>query len=113
MTDQPPEFRIAEVIREKAINRLSHELPHSLYVEIADLEQNGDRLWIRAFIAVERRSQVGITVGKKGSMIESIRTAAKRELKILFPGRSIRLELQVKVREKWRQKEATLDELLR
>ncbi|MDR1107429.1 MAG: GTPase Era, partial [Spirochaetaceae bacterium] len=58
-TDQEVSFRIAEIIREKAINRLRQELPHSIYVEVADMEltDEGKRLWVRAFILTERESQ--------------------------------------------------------
>jgi len=68
-TDQETGFRIAEIIREQAINRLRQELPHSLYVDIADMEfsdsrpaeshPNDKKLWVRAFIIVERESQKG------------------------------------------------------
>ena len=102
-TDQPPEFRIAEIIREKAMNRLSEELPHSIYVEVADWEMpNENELWIRAFICVEKESQKGMVVGKDGVKIGSIRKAAKRELKSVFP-QNIRLDLRVKVSKNWRK----------
>ena len=102
-TDQPPEFRIAEIIREKAMNRLSEELPHSIYVEVADWEMPSDNeLWIRAFICVEKESQKGMVVGKDGVKIGAIRKAAKRELKSVFP-QNIRLDLRVKVSKNWRK----------
>ena len=75
-TDQESAFRIAEIIREQAINRLHQELPHSLYVDIADSEFRANRLWVRAFIIVERESQKGMVVGKEGKMIKAIRLAA-------------------------------------
>ena len=102
-TDQPPEFRIAEIIREKAMNRLSEELPYSIYVEVADWEMPSDNeLWIRAFICVEKESQKGMVVGKDGVKIGAIRKAAKRELKSVFP-QNIRLDLRVKVSKNWRK----------
>ncbi|MFA7224969.1 MAG: GTPase Era, partial [Sphaerochaetaceae bacterium] len=66
-TDQPLEFRIAEIIREKAILSVTEELPHAIYVEVADLEydEEGESIWIRAFIYVERETQKGIVVGHK------------------------------------------------
>lgn len=111
VTDQPPEFRISEIIREKAVNRLNKELPHSLYVEIADLEQRENELWIRAFLVVERNSQVGIVVGHKGEMIHKIRTVAKREIKQVFPDYPVRLDLQVKVNGKWRKDDRLLNRM--
>ena len=64
-TDQEVDFRIAEVTREQAVNRLRDELPHAVYVEIADMEsrKNGRELWVRAFLVVERESQQGMVIG--------------------------------------------------
>lgn len=112
-TDQTPEFRIAEVIREKAMNRLSQELPHSLYVEVADLEcPTPQELWIRAFICVERESQKGMVIGKEGVKLGAIRKAAKRELKNIF-SQSIRLDLRVKVNQNWRKNRSQINSILK
>ncbi|MDR2575474.1 MAG: GTPase Era [Treponema sp.] len=100
-TDQEVDFRIAEIIREKAINRLRDEIPHALRVEIADTKfdanaENGrGRLWVRAFILVERESQKGIVVGKGGLMIRAIRLSALKELDRIFDWK-IELDLRVK-----------------
>jgi GTPase len=100
-TDQEVDFRIAEIIREKAINRLRDEIPHALRVEIADTtfdanaENGRGRLWARAFIIVERESQKGIVVGKGGLMIRAIRLAALKELDRIFDWK-IELDLRVK-----------------
>ena len=112
-TDQPPEFRAAEIIREKVVNRVSQELPHALYVEIADMELDDkeEKLWIRAFIIVERESQVGIVVGKKGSGIQAIRKEAQKELKHLFPY-NIHLDIRVKTQAKWKKKSNILNRLI-
>lgn len=101
-TDQPPEFRIGEVIREKAIFRTGKEIPYSLRVEIADTtyrEEQGE-LWVRAFLMVERESQKGIVVGKGGKKIKAIRLEAQRELSALFPYK-VSLDLRVKVDKEW------------
>lgn len=116
-TDQPPEFRVAEIIREKAINRTSQEVPHSLYVDVADMEiresddEREDTLWIRAFLLVERESQKGILVGKGGEKIKRIRQSAQAEIAALFPYR-IHLDLRVKVDPKWRRKDDLLKRLV-
>lgn len=110
-TDQDPSFRIAEIIREQAIARAREELPHALYVEVADLEQRDKTLWARAFIIVERPSQQGILVGRNGSVIGAIRRDAERELRGIFPT-PVKLSLQIKVRGGWRHDRATLDRLL-
>ena len=106
-TDQEVDFRISEIIREQAINRLQQELPHALSVEVADAQfsngGNGEapapgrrkKLWVRAFIAVERESQKGIVVGKGGQMIREIRLAALKELDRVFDWK-IELDLRVK-----------------
>jgi len=94
-TDQDPEFRAAEIIREKAATKVREEVPHSLYVGIADMEAKGEELWIRAFIYVERDSQKGILVGKGASMIRSIRLEAQKELNEVFPYR-VKLDLSVR-----------------
>lgn len=112
-TDQQVDFRIAELIREKAMNRLSDELPHALYVEVADTEfrENGTRLWVRAFIVVERDSQKGIVVGKGGSMIKAIRQAAQKDMDRIFDWKT-ELDLRVKVGKDWRQNDNTLRRLI-
>ena len=110
-----------EIIREKAIQDTRQELPHSIYVDIADMEikQTGDgprsqkreQLWIRAFILVERESQKGMVVGHGGKKIKQIRTTAQKEIAGLFPYR-IHLDLRVKVDPKWRRKESVLRRLV-
>jgi GTP-binding protein Era len=108
-TDQEVDFRIAEIIREQAINRLRQELPHALYVEIADAEfsEESNQLWVRAFIVVERESQKGMVVGKGGSMIKDIRLAALKELRKLFDWK-IEIDLRVKTGKDWRHDDKTL-----
>jgi GTP-binding protein Era len=111
-TDQPPEFRASEIIREKAILESRQELPHSIYVEIADMEADDEenKLWIRAFIWVERESQKGMLVGKGGGKIKTIRIGAQKELARIFPYR-IHLDLRVKVNKKWRRNETILKKI--
>jgi GTP-binding protein Era len=112
-TDQALPFRIAEIIREKAINRLYQELPHSLYVEVADAElrDQGKRLWVRAFIITERESQKGMVVGKDGVMIKAIRQAAQKDLNRIFDWK-VELDLRVKVSPDWRHNNGILKKLL-
>jgi GTP-binding protein Era len=108
-TDQEVDFRIAEIIREQAINRLRQELPHALYVEVADaqLREENQTLWVRAFIVVERESQKGMVVGKGGAMIKAIRLAALEELKRIFDWK-IDLDLRVKTGKDWRHNDRTI-----
>jgi GTP-binding protein Era len=115
-TDQDPEFRASEIIREKALRRVRQEVPHALYVEISDMEVQGEgepaTLWIRAFLMVERESQKGILIGKGGRIIKEIRSEAQKELEELFPYR-IRLDLRVKVNRNWRKNDMLLKKLIR
>ena len=112
-TDQEVGFRIAEVIRGQAINRLEQEIPHAVYVSIADMEmrKDGRELWVRAFLCVERESQKGIVIGKGASMIKTIRIESIKALRRIFDYR-IDLDLQVKVDKNWRQKDTVLTRLL-
>jgi GTP-binding protein Era len=112
-TDQEAGFRIAEIIREQAINRLRQELPHSLYVDIADMEfkEDGQQLWVRAFIVVERESQKGMVVGKGAEMIKAIRLSSLKELKKIFDWK-IDLDLRVKTGKDWRHNDNTLRRII-
>ncbi len=120
-TDQEPEFRISEIIREKAIIKVRQEVPHALYVEIADLEVSGpsartdtppeETLWIRAFLVVDRESQKGILIGKGGKVIKAVRQESQKEIAELFPYR-IHLDLRVKVNHKWRKRDDLLKRLI-
>ena len=114
-TDQDLEFRISEIIREKTISTLSDELPHVIFVDVSDLEWNEETrtVWIRAFINVERDGQKGFIVGKGGSGIKRIGTEARKEIRSIFPGSTVRLDLQVKTAEKWRQNSIVLDKVFR
>lgn len=105
-TDQTVEDRIAEVIREKALHLTRDEVPHSISVELDELDEK----LLRAFVLVETESQKQILVGKKGAMIREIGTRARPEVEALL-GHKVFLELVVKVRPKWRRDESQLERL--
>jgi GTPase len=111
-TDQEPEFRVSEIIREQVINRVRQELPHAVYVAVEDMEIDETKglLWIRAVIYVERESQKGIVVGKGGVGIAAIRKTAQKELAKIFSYR-IHLDLRVKADPKWRGRDSLLKRL--
>lgn len=113
-TDQEVDFRIAEIVREKAMNLLRDELPHAIYVDISDMEwrKDGKELWVRAFLVVERESQKGMVIGKGASMIKTIRIESIKEMRKIFDYR-VDLDLQVKVNKNWRQKDPVLAKILR
>ena len=112
-TDQNLTVRVCEIIRGEAINRLEQEIPHAVYVEVADVEHRneGKKLWIRAFLCVERESQKGIVIGKGASKIKEIRMAAIKKLSEIYI-QKIDLDLQVKVDKNWRQRDITINRLI-
>ena len=114
-TDQDLEFRISEIIREKAMESLKDELPHVIYVIIEDLEYSEEtkKVWIRAVINVEREGQKGFIVGKGGENIKRIRKEAFKEIKRIFPGSKLELDIRVKADPKWRTNSRTLDRLFK
>lgn len=114
-TDQDLEFRISEIIREKTINLLSDELPYAVFVEVSDIEYSEEEksVWIRAFINVEREGQKGIIVGKGGENIKRIRQQSFKEIKRIFPGSRLELDLRVKAQPKWRNNQVILDRIFR
>ncbi len=105
-TDQTIDDRIVELIREKALQLTRDEVPHSISVELDELE---DKL-LRAFVLVETESQKQILVGKRGSMVREIGTRARPEIEQLL-GRHVFLDLQVKVRPRWRRDHGLLERL--
>jgi GTPase len=105
-TDLSPGERIAEIVREKALHLTREEVPHAITVEVDELEDAR----VHAVIYVETESQKGIVVGKKGAMVREIGTRARPEVEALVGGR-VFLELQVKVRPKWRRDPRMLERL--
>ena len=83
-------------------------------MEVADLEYSEEAasIWIRAFIIVERDTQKGIVVGHGGAGIKKIRQGAFKEIKRLFPGMKVQLDLRVKAQPKWRKNSIVLDRIL-
>jgi len=105
-TDLPLDVQVAELIREKALQLTREELPHAITVEVEELDERA----VRAILFVETTSQKQIVVGKGGSMVKEIGTRARPELELLL-GRQVYLELQIKVRPRWRRDEAMLERL--
>ena len=105
-TDLPLAVQVAEIVREKALALTRDEVPHAVTVEVEEL---GERA-VRADVLVETASQKQIMVGKGGAMIREIGTRARPEIELLL-GHPVFLELQVKVRPRWRRDEALLERL--
>ena len=102
VTDQPERLIIAEIVREKLLHLTEDEVPHSIAVDIEEMTKrpNGDQ-YIRAYIYVERESQKGILIGKKGGMLKTVGSQARPEIEMLL-GSKVFLELWVKVKKDWR-----------
>lgn len=111
VTDQPVRFIAAETVREKILHHTREEIPYSVAVVIEKFEEEPERpVHICALILVERESQKGILIGKKGEMLKTVGTEARLELEALL-GTKVFLELWVKVQQDWRQDENVLKEL--
>ena len=110
-SDLPEEVRLAELVREQVLLRTREEVPHSVEVQVDEIEEREDGLLlIRAHVWAETESQKGILVGAGGGMVKSIGTSARREIES-EAGRRAHLELTVRVRRGWRRDEALLDRL--
>ena len=111
LTDQPESLVIAEIIREKFLDRLRDELPHSLVVRVEDIEQRDDGLIdIAADVIVERNSQKGIVIGKGGELLRDAGIEARTELERLL-GDRVNLNLHVEVERDWQRTPELLDRL--
>ena len=110
-TDQTEEFLVGEIIREKFLGRLREELPHSLAVVVEEilLQPNGITRVIAKLI-VERDSQLGIVVGKGGSLIKEAGSAARVELERRLATR-IHLDLRAKVVKDWQEHPGAIERL--
>ena len=110
-SDQPEQVLLAEIVRERFLDRLSDELPHSLAVRVTEWEERQDGLlWVAADLVVERPSQKGIIIGKGGGLIKLAGTEARLDLEKLF-GRRIHLDLHVRVEPDWQTRPQLLDRL--
>ena len=102
VTDQPERFIMAELIREQILLLTRQEIPHSVAITIEKIEESPQITKVFSAINVERDSQKGIVIGKKGSMLKQIGTEARKQIQKLIAG-DVYLELFVKVEPKWRQ----------
>ena len=111
VTDQPERFFIGEIVREQVLQMTHDELPFSTAVIVDRIELAEDKITnIYCTILVDRESQKPIVIGRAGSMIKQIGTAARAELERYLDAR-VYLDLHVKVKSEWRDDERLLDEL--
>jgi GTP-binding protein Era len=110
-TDAASETHLAELIREQVLRRTREEVPHAVEVMVEATELRDDGLFeVRAQVWAETESQKAILIGRGGRMIRDIGTAARRELERELGGK-VFLDLQVRVRERWRRDDGLLDRL--
>lgn len=108
ITDQPERILAAELIREKVLHLTREEIPHAIAVEIDEMttRQNED-VYIRATIFVERDSQKGIVIGAKGALLKEVGALARQDIENLL-GSKVYLDLWVKVKKDWRNRDSIL-----
>lgn len=109
ITDQPERFIMGELIREQVLLNTREEVPHSVAIAIDRVEEDEKITRILATVHVERDSQKGILIGKQGSMMKTISSAAREQMQKLIAGK-VYLEIFVKVQPRWRQSRMHLAE---
>lgn len=109
VTDHPERFIISELIREKVLHLTHEEIPHSIAVVIEKIkrDEDSDKIRVTATIMVERDSQKGIVIGKKGALLKEVGMRARKDIEMLL-GSKVFLELWVKVQKDWRNKQVHL-----
>jgi GTPase len=111
VSESPERFFVSELLREQVFEKFSEEIPYSTAIEIREFkERESGKTLISADIIVERESQKGIIIGRKGESLKSVGISARNEIE-KFLQHEVFLELHVKVREKWRESEAMIRQL--
>ncbi|MCG9967054.1 GTPase Era [Pelotomaculum terephthalicicum JT] len=111
VTDRPEEFILAELIREKVLSHTEQEVPHAVAVVIEEMQERPNNVMaVRAVIYTERETQKGILIGKGGQMLKKIGSLARADMEKLL-GLKVFLQIRVKTRPDWRNKEAQLKNL--
>ena len=107
LTDKPERFFASEIIREKIFTNYSQEIPYSSEVNVTDFQEDETIIRMRAEIYVERQSQKGILIGKKGAALKKVGIEARKDLETFFQ-KQVYLETFVKVVKDWRKKSQQL-----
>ncbi len=111
VTDQPEQAIIREIIREKVLHLTREEIPHSVAVEIEEVQpRNNELIYVRAVIYTEKESQKGIIVGKNGTLLKKVGAMAREDIENLL-GSRVYLDLWVKVKKDWRNRDSILRNL--
>lgn len=107
LTDKPERFFVNEAVREQILLHYQQEIPYAVEVVTEQFQEDEKIIRIRSLILVERDSQKGIIVGRKGAAIKAVGMAARKNLEAFF-NKKIHLELFVKVAKNWRTNERQL-----
>ena len=107
LTDKPARFFVTEIIREKILLNYDKEVPYSTEVIVEKFEEKDTSIHIMAVVYVERDSQKGILIGKGGAMLKKVGIQARKDIETFF-GKSVYLELFVKVEPNWRNRDNKL-----
>jgi GTPase len=110
LTDEPLEVRVAEIVREKALEVTRQEVPHSIAVVVEELEESDSLTKIHASLIVERDSQKGIVIGTGGGTLKTIGSRAREEIERVL-GHKVFLDLHVKVLKEWQRDPKALQRL--
>ncbi len=108
LTDKPARFFVSEIVREKILLYYDKEIPYSVEVRVESFKETGRSIHINAVIYVERDSQKGIIIGHQGIALKKVGTESRKALERFF-GKSVYLELFVKVDKDWRSSQRELD----
>ena len=107
LTDKPARFFVTEIIREKILLYYDKEIPYSVEVVVEKFREDDKKIHINAVIYVERESQKGIIIGHQGVALKRVSTEARKSLEKFF-GKTIYLEVFVKVDKDWRSSDRAM-----
>ena len=108
VSEHPERFFVAEIVREKLFEQYHQEIPYSTQVNVTTFqERKNEKLLIDAEIVVNREAHKGILIGKGGKALKRLGTAARKDIEA-FVGEPVYLQLHVKAREGWREKDSFL-----
>ncbi|MBU3911911.1 MAG: GTPase Era [Candidatus Omnitrophica bacterium] len=115
LSDKDERFFVREIIREKTLEFVREEVPHSIAVSVEEMKEKRDKpgkdiYYIRAYIYVERKNQKGIIIGKNGQMLKKIGEASRKDIETLLQ-KKVFLDLWVKIYENWRRDQFALKTL--
>ena len=108
LTDKPARFFVSEIVREKILLYYAKEIPYSVEVRVESFKEDDKHIHINAVIYVELDSQTGLIIGHRGVALKRVGTESRKALERFF-GKSVYLELFVKVDKDWRNSDKELD----